>query len=244
MSGPFCAHCGQRVREGRLTLRSVAGHMAEAFDVNRGLLFTALQLSRHPGTAIRAYVDGQTVRFTNPVKYFLILATLTTLAYVASGAAAQMESEMIAGAAHGSPNEVRLNEALGEAATVVRTYMNLVMAASVPFAALATRVLFRRAGMNIAEHAVFNLYAYAHTSLLFIAAILLGTAAGVSYETSTGVYLLLTAAYVGWAAQGFFQMRLVPALLRSAVAMFLTSAVYSACVITGVAVYTTVLLRR
>ncbi|HEX8830071.1 MAG TPA: DUF3667 domain-containing protein [Longimicrobium sp.] len=243
MSGPFCARCGQRAREGRLTLRTVAGHVVEAFDVNRGLLFTALELSRRPGAAIREYVDGQTVRFTNPVKYFLILATLTTLAYVATGAAAEMEAEMIVGATHESP-DARLSEALRQASEVVRTYLNLVMAASVPFSALATRLLFRRAGMNLAEHAVFNLYAYAHTSLFFVAALVAGMAAGISYESSTGVYLLLTVAYIGWAAQGFFQMRLLPALLRSAVAMFLTSLVYSVVVVAGIGAYAAVLMRR
>ncbi len=244
LSGPFCAQCGQRAGEGRLTLRTVGGHMvADAFDMNRGLLFTALELSRRPGAAIRAYVEGDRARFTNPVKYFLIMATITTLAYVATGAAAHMEAEMIVGATHDSPHASRMAEALRRGADMMRTYMNLVMAASVPFSAIATRLLFRRAGMNVAEHAVFNLYAYAHVSLLFVASLLAGVAVGFSYEASTGLFMLLTTLYVGWAAQGFFQMRLLPAMLLAAAATLLTTVVYSAAVVVALGVYTAVLMR-
>jgi hypothetical protein len=79
-AGEFCAGCGQRVVD-RLTVRGIVQQIAhDVLNLDRGLLFTALELTRRPGDAIRDYVDGKRVRYTGPVKYFILTLAVTTFA--------------------------------------------------------------------------------------------------------------------------------------------------------------------
>lgn len=70
----------QADRPPRLTLRGFADSVQrEAFDVDRGLLGTWLQLWRRPGTTLRRYIQWRESRLTPPVRYAIICLALSAL---------------------------------------------------------------------------------------------------------------------------------------------------------------------
>jgi hypothetical protein len=218
----FCPRCGQPAPRGRLTLRGIASHMAtDAFDINRGLFFTALELMRRPGAALREYVAGRTVRYASPARYLVIVLAITTLVYLKIGIVNEMGTDFTSGmnAAGESPVVVdarKVNE-------LAAKYMNLILALSVPFLTLASRMVFRRSGYNLAENLVFNTFVYAQQCLFFVL-----IAGGVHFGGLGGqsvwlpVYLVASTAYYAWAAFGFFAgQRPVPTVLRAVGAVLL-----------------------
>jgi hypothetical protein len=217
----FCPNCGQPAPRGRLTLRGIASHMAtDAFDINRGLFFTAMEMMRRPGAALRDYVAGRTVRYASPARYLVIVLAITTLVYLKIGIVDAMGSDFTSGL-----NGSAKGPALVDAKTVnelAAKYMNLILALSVPFLTLASRLVFRRSGYNLAENLVFNTFVYAQQCLFFVL-----IAGGVHFGGLGGqsvwlpVYLVASTAYYAWAAHGFFAQRPLPAVLRSVGAVLL-----------------------
>ena len=70
----------QADRPPRLTLQGFADSVQrEAFDVDRGLLGTWLQLWRRPGTTLRRYIHCRESRLTPPVRYAIICLALSAL---------------------------------------------------------------------------------------------------------------------------------------------------------------------
>lgn len=225
--GAYCAVCGQRGGEGRLTVPAIVHQVAsDVLNMDRGILFTALELTRRPGDAIRDYVQGKRVRYTGPVKYFVLTVALTTFATTQLGVldevAEGMFHEVSNAAASVTPER---------ASAFMSQWMTLFMAAGVPFTAAVTRRLFRRAGMTYAEHLALNLYAYGHQSLGLVLALMVGSTARPLEGVLVVGWSLVAAGYFAWTCTRFFRLRArraVPLALLSlvlgALAYFLTAA--------------------
>ena len=169
LTGPFCAQCGQRVRAGRLTLRSVlADAWQHVVSLDSSLWRTTVGLVRRPAALIRDVLAGRTVRYTGPARYFLLAVTAAQLAALAVGDV----SEFAGGVAEGFNEGRRSGDAsdtLDEgwlAANLERLWV-LAFVGFVPFVTLWSRVLLRRSGLTLAEHAVVHLYLQALVALGF-----------------------------------------------------------------------------
>ncbi|HEX2094868.1 MAG TPA: DUF3667 domain-containing protein [Longimicrobiaceae bacterium] len=220
LGGEYCSACGQRVHRERFTLRSVFMRLVtDAFDLNRGLLFTALALFRRPGEAVREYVGGATVRYTNPVKYLVICVALAVFASVQAGITHDIASGMAEGA--GAAAQVRAQQV----SDLLAQYMNLFMVLAVPFMTLASRLVYRRAGFNFAEHLIFNLYVYAQQSLLYLPFVPFSLGPGKG-SGALLAYTLLNGAYYVWAATGFFRDCTARGVLRAAGAALVGTVAY------------------
>lgn len=195
----------------RFTLRGILTHLVtDAFDLNRGLLFTAVALFRRPGEVVREYVSGATVRYTNPVKYLVVCVALVVFASIQLGATGEMAGGFTEGLGPDSEEKAR------QATELLNRYMNVLMAVAVPFMAAASRLFFRRAGLNYAEHLIFNLYVYAQQSLLFLPfAPMWGLRTPDLKALPVLAYYLAMLVYYAWAATSFFGGRRVPGVLRA-----------------------------
>jgi hypothetical protein len=203
--GDFCHGCGQRVQAGRLTVRGIAAHrVTDAFDLNRGLLFTAAALFRRPGEAVREYVSGATVRYTNPVKYLLLLAALALLMMVRLDV---FETQMRALPGVAAAQEsAQAQQMQAELSAWISRHMNLLMIAGVPVIAWLSRRFFRAAGFSYAEHLVFNVFAYAQMCLLSLLVLPLTQAAGLGARGMMAASLVNVGYYV-WALASFTRAR-------------------------------------
>ena len=76
--GAYCAACGSATARNRLTLRSLWAEFASrVFSFDRGLLATALELSRRPGLVPLRFVEGRRKLYTNPLTYVLLASALS-----------------------------------------------------------------------------------------------------------------------------------------------------------------------
>ena len=232
-AGEYCAACGQRAVQGRLTVPGIAQQVAhDVLNVDRGILFTALELTRRPGDAIRDYVDGKRVRYTGPVKYFVLTVALTTFMTTQMG----VLDEVALGMVHGMGDAAPVSAA--QASRFMAQWMTLFMALGVPFTAAVTGRLFRRAGMTYAEHLALNLYSYGH-QCLGLALILPAALVLPRFEPTlvTG-WMLAAAVYFGWTCTHFFRMRALRAVPLGIVAVVVGTLVYflAAAFVVGVGV--------
>lgn len=217
----FCPACGQRTRRERFTVRTIARDVAsDVLNLDRGLLHTAVEMSRRPGMVVAEYVHGRTVPYTGPVKYFLILAAVTTLLYANTGIA---EATV---AMYGMTPPSASASLQAKTMEFVTTWLNLIMALGVPFQAAYTRLLFRRVGYNFAEHLILNTYVYAQVCLIFLAVLVPLHAAGVGMGSATLLYMGLTTAFTAWAGVQFFRAPPVSGTLRMVAAFVLGYVTY------------------
>lgn len=200
--GEFCTGCGQRAVRGRLTVRGIAQQVArDVLNLDRGIVFTALELTRRPGDAIRDYVEGKRVRYAGPVKYFILALAVTTFATTQLGAMNEAARGLVEGMKDAAPVTAE------QASRFMSQWMTLFMAMGVPFTAAVTRRLFGRAGMTYAEHLVLNLYAYGQQSVGLALTMVLGVALPRWETPLVAVWMAAATAYFGWMCTRFFRMR-------------------------------------
>ena len=76
--GAYCPGCGQRQTMDRLTLTGLWRDFASrVFNVNRGLLATIVEMTKHPGQVPLDYVEGRRRRYTNPLTYLFLASALS-----------------------------------------------------------------------------------------------------------------------------------------------------------------------
>ena len=201
-AGPFCSHCGQRARDGRLTVRGVVTQtFTSIVDLDRGFLHTAVGLFRDPGRVVGDFVAGRTVNYTHPARYFVMLVAAVVLVFT------RLKYADVSLVTMDLPEAERMN-------AWIAAHMNLFMAVTIPFSAGASRWIFRKAGMNYAEHLVFNLYVYGQQSVVFVVMAGLGWAVGMKGAAML-LYTLLSFVYYVWASAGTFRVGWAEALLRT-----------------------------
>jgi len=144
-----------------------------------------------------------------------VMAALTTLLYLNTGLADAMASGWTAELK--STGDPSLNVSQARVVEFLGKWMNLIMAAGLPFSAASTWFFFRRAGYNLAEHLIFNTYVYAHVCLLFVA-FSIPVLGGGGIMTVMGAYTAASLAYSAWAGVGFFGGSPVRTVLRALVA--------------------------
>jgi hypothetical protein len=174
LHGPWCAACGQRVLNGRHTLRRFAlTGLAHVLDLDRGFLHTVVRLTTAPGRTIREFVAGATARYTHPAAYLLV------------GFAAFAITGRLAGGEAG----------LADGGNRVFT------ATAVPVVAGVARVIFWQARLNYAEHLIATMYLVGHV-VLGLAAVQ-AVAAMVPLNVSTSLGLAGIVAGVGYFSVGY-----------------------------------------
>jgi len=154
--GNFCPNCGQKYIDQRFTLRDSFNWLINSvFNLDHGFIPTTVQLITKPGKTINEYLKGITIRYSHPFRFMFIWATISA----------------ILGAAAGSFEDsgVAINEAMGvDEQGLDRTrfmmkkmnqYMNILIMLMIPFYALGSYLLFRKAKNNYAEHLIINAYA-------------------------------------------------------------------------------------
>jgi hypothetical protein len=178
-AGPFCSQCGQRSLAGRHTLRGFAAGALRRAIGDDGAFLTAKELAVRPGDVIRNYLAGQTVRYVNPVTYFLLAAALFTIV-----------GRSVSGSTGASDSD--------------KVFTFLV----IPFVAGASRVFHWRGAYNYAEHLIAVVYLAAQTllllAILYPFTLLLPKQLSGSFAASCGVLAVI---YFVWGYSRIFKER-------------------------------------
>jgi hypothetical protein len=203
--GPFCAGCGQSLREPRVSFgllwRWLVGQVL-SFD--RGFLLTVREMTLRPGTMIRDYLAGQRQRYTNPFTYLLLWSAASLLVWSLLGDhfMAQMRDSIAAGFRRSPLTPAQLKRYLDVFMLVIPYAGQVTMLVCLPFAALL-RLLFRRSGYNFAEHFVFALFGMGHAFAWAVPLELIVFPLHASYRVTAGVTYLTYAVYIQ-AAPAFY----------------------------------------
>lgn len=230
----FCGECGQRVHLGRLSTPALVARIVEdATDFDRGFIFTAWQLTLRPATAVREYLDGRQVRYTNPLRYLVVIAAITTLGFLAAGMMELYEAEFATLPEDTSEVTRRFGHLLN---VMMSRYFNLLSIAAAPFVAFGSYLLFKPARRTFAEHLVFNAYTYAHAGLL-VAALMIVARLAAAPDYLLQATLILWFVYWIRAAVGFFGIGLWNGIARGVVAGVLGTLVYTIVLNGGLLVY-------
>ena len=150
--------------EERISLRQIAAHILEVLNLERGLGYTVKKMLADPYGAIREYLFENRRRMVRPITLLLLVVGITTylsFRYFPMDQQFVDEAEM-----KQLPSAIR--PAIALILQWVRQYYNLFLMSSLPFAALATYLLFRSDGLNYAEHLIINIYVYSIQTLLLL----------------------------------------------------------------------------
>jgi hypothetical protein len=77
LTDAFCAHCGQRAGDARLSVRDIAHEaVAEHLGLDSKVARTLITLLRHPGRLTIEFLAGRRVRYVPPLRLYLSLSVL------------------------------------------------------------------------------------------------------------------------------------------------------------------------
>ncbi len=229
-SDRYCRGCAQPVITGRLTLRQMGGQAwSAALSLDKGFLFTSLQLFYRPGHLVREYLAGKTTPYTAPFRYLLLWVGLSSLVLYWHNQARPKPAA--APAVYADELErygTLFYTTLADNPKLVLTFFILVLA-------FAARLVFFRRGLNLAEHTVVLAYLLGTSSLVetFLFLVLLAFPGALPDGYAENVpYAVLLPLTTGLYAQ-LFGLRWWKAALGSAVVwalgFFLLLVLYTGC---------------
>jgi hypothetical protein len=170
LAGPFCAQCGQRVRNQDPTLRDLAGEaLQQTLDLDGKLLRSLRLLFTRPGFLSAELVAGRRASYVSPFRLYLVFSVIAfaVAAYTADRALVSAQGDVIdigmgqrvfLSEADGPEERQRLVEH-GRRLLALRTaWLPRVMFVLLPVAALVVMAVTRRSGRNYPQHFYFTLH--------------------------------------------------------------------------------------
>ena len=187
VAGNFCSHCGQENSDYRVSLKRLLGDLfEELFQLESRLWRSLYNLFRHPGKLTLDYNAGRRVRYTSPLRLYLIasVAYFFVSSVLPQPAKPELQVELNAS----DPDLAKLDDRSeqpggfisrriehnlgfkkgGDMSAVDRraresldTNIPKVMTVLLPLFALLTMLLFRRPRRFFVEHLVLALHLHA-----------------------------------------------------------------------------------
>ena len=185
----YCNVCGSAYEVKRITLGNILNEVLHTFShFDKGFLYSLKQLTLHPGSMQRKYLDGQRTRNQKPFAMFFFCATLYGLA----------EYFII------SPGINKDEHDLNQATIYFyRHYFIFLQTALTPVYTLIFWLLFKSKEFNYAEALVTFLYSMCYLLLLLIPINMVNLIPGHINEQLIEIPLL--SLYLIWTNLNFFK---------------------------------------
>lgn len=198
----------------RIDAKVLWGKILSGFDLEKGILFTLVQLSIRPGSTILNYIQGER-KLLNPFKYFILVASLffvlNTLHIKYDPNTPGLES-----------HELKMN---------VIPY--IFMLGIVLLSSITTFLFTRKLGFNLFEIGVLTLYLVIHLFLIeavvvsFFALLifLISGNIGAIYDRSFQniFFIAFTLSYLFWSYKTFFKVSIFKSIGLTLVSVFIAS---------------------
>lgn len=216
--GDYCPTCGQKHREGRITMRFISVELFHIItNLERGLWHTILGLVRNPGQVIRDYLRGATAMYYQPFRFLLLTTGLSALLASFVDFDKILDMALSSGGVQVTPEARELQSKMVH--TLLR-YTNLLISLSVPLFSVGTFLAYRKFRNTYAEHLVANAYLYGLLSVL--------SGLTIWFTTVPSLFIPLTAfsnfvTIFGniWFYKSWYQIKWRTAIWRSLLGMFL-----------------------
>lgn len=218
-----CPRCGFDRARARLSWRLIGQDLAHhvlnweapAWRTVRGLFV-------RPGKTIAAYVDGPRRTVVNPLKYCLVMGSLT----IAAGKLFAGERPAFVPPPDAPPERIRRLESVHEFNLAMADWAHLFTFALLPFLAVSLRAFFPRQGRTTVEHLTFSLFVFGQSFL--IQALLMPFTS--PSRTWAVIFSALPIVYFVWCATTFYRGRWWWVAIRALLADLL---MYTAAAIVG-----------
>ena len=205
-TSPYCGACGAQRHPPRITASFLWQRFrTQALDLEHGLLRTAWALTRDPGGTVKRYVNGDRARWTGPIPYFLVTATLCVLVITLfqDPLAAQIQDSF--GSYLSEPSETEGGERLFSVADMmawIQTYYAYIMLGQGLVLVGLLHPLEGRGRYTATESFVFMLYTFGHWNVY--ATLLTPLIAYLGYTVATAIILLSGLLVVVYGAVHFY----------------------------------------
>jgi len=154
----------------RITIAHIFRSLFDAFNMDRGGIYTAKQLFINPGKAVRDYLGANRYHYTPP---FRILIITTALALFAIGlsefteaAEAQFSADISESVNNGKEEKIDATAEIKSILQEMSGYYNLILWTFIPIMAFFTWLLNLKKEYNYAEHLVFQTYLFCVSNVL------------------------------------------------------------------------------
>lgn len=209
LSGSYCSTCGQRGEIERITTKSLfSNYVGRIFGFDTKFLRTIRDLTLSPGKVGRTFIEGNRVRYIDPVGYFFIITTLMLLTYGVLDVDIQefmfsnsnQFSEM-AGQEARTEQQEEFQQSMLE---ILSENMRILGFLIIPFFAIVGKLFYRKSGLNFLEHTTHAFYVQGHTTILSILAIILFKITSINVNM---YIVVLFIPYFAWAAMKFYHKK-------------------------------------
>ena len=174
VDGNFCSHCGQNSSVGRIDFSSFINDVSESiFQINRGFIYTLIELSTRPGRSIDEFLNGKRKNHFKPIAYVLLLSTVYFLITQITKQNTWLD-DVVSGWMNGAVEESDdveipkfISWFMGNFA-----YTTLLL---LPLFSFASYLTFFKFGKTYLEHIVINAYLTGHQAFIYSLFAIAGT---------------------------------------------------------------------
>ena len=209
----------------RITIKQSFTDFLDAFNVERGMIYTIKMLFLKPGYLIRSYLAEGRYKIMNAFR-LLLITTAISLFIIYFFGFEEFLKELEQDYSQGSED---LNAANGMIQQVFIDWYNLLLWIAIPIYALFTFLLNKRDGYNFAEHIVLNAFYISAVNLLSILIFPFGKLVGMnvvlylSFSTSLLFFIYILSRFLERKNVGFIIKNLVGYILANIIYAVLIS---------------------
>lgn len=179
----------------RLTMRRWFMGMLEAFEIDRGAIYTLRRLFSDPGTMFLDYLGTRRFHYIPSFRMLVLSTALILLIFNYLGSFDEFFGGMKEGA--DSIN----SESIEQFQRIFINYFNLLLWLYLPFGALFTKVFNRKSDFTFAEHLVLQAYLLSIANILAIVFLFSGI---INHTALFILYLIPVAIYYAYAYKVVF----------------------------------------
>ena len=199
VNGNYCSICGQSVPLQRIDGNYIFREIANSFNAERGMLYTARKMLISPGESVRHYITKDRRRYVKPITFVIITSLFYTLVSHFFHVDAKEFQRQLAGEAE--LLELPTQDILLNWTIDYSGYMTIVIGL---FVAFWVKLFFRKYSYNLFE--IFVLFCYiSGNSTLFSSAVFI--IQGFTHWNLISTTSTIASIYTIWAIGQFFDKR-------------------------------------
>lgn len=221
----YCPTCGQKTHTHRLSMSHIWHDLTHAIThTDKGFFYTIKELTLRPGMVAKEYIKGKRKKYFNPFSFLVIILgiyiisngifkpIIKSMEYsrpkISTAARSEAAKKKYEGIMRRSKNYVEF----------INNKINIVLFISTPFIAFILWLLYKRKGLNYAEHLATVAYINGYLAILSIAIFtpfLYFVSDAVLFRS---IYILMIFAhviYIGFVYHGLFGYSSTKAYLKT-----------------------------
>ncbi|WP_425390539.1 hypothetical protein [Ekhidna sp.] len=204
----------------RITFKQTIADFLNAFNVERGLIYTFKLLFSNPGELIRIYLADGRFKIVNAFRLLILTTALSLLVLYLSGVDS-MVSEFTRGFNEGISDKEFSSQSFQQ---LFSDYYNLFLWISIPCYGLMTFLFFRKSAYNYAEHMVANCFYLSGINIIYC--LILPLILILNLSTAFLITIILSALYYFYLFSQFLQSRSLAFFIKALLAFVVGNVLY------------------